>query len=347
MMARMLWLLALTLPVAARIRYYEEWSADAAGARELGLKPIGVLGGAVAVAATIDRTDPAVSGMPVSVLAGRRARWGLALIGVGALLAGSVWITAGPQWLLIPGSLLVVIGLLQSIRGVMSLSGLPRPIALLVGLLTIPVAVIGGVALLAGIVPLMMALGGVGAVGAMLLPVVGPSPTGRRHAVAAGGASAVAVLAVVAVGILHITVWNPLAKLPGLTLDDIYGAMAAAGEAASPVLLVIWASGGVLSAVALLVLGFAPTARIRLAASTRRIVIVGLAAVAGSALSVWVAGFGVGMGIADTFGTDGGDRAGTGVALTLIGAAAGIPAVLLALVPGPWRGGSETFRTRP
>ncbi|HWR84817.1 MAG TPA: hypothetical protein VN200_02355, partial [Rhodoglobus sp.] len=163
----------------------------------------------------------------------------------------------------------------------------------------------------------------------------------RRFARVTGVALAAVILAVVAAGILHITVWNPLAKVPGMTLDEIYSTLRSANELPPPVFLTVWALSGAVSAVGVLVLAFAPTRRLRAAASTRRVAGVALAGIAGTALSVWVAGFSMGMGIADTFMTSGADAAGTGTLLVFIGVAAGIPAVLLALVPGPVAGRVE------
>lgn len=347
---RLVGVVARLLPPPVRARYREEWTAELVGARDAGLAPGSILLGALAVVATIDRRDPRISGMPVRDLAIRRARWGLAVVGVAALLGGGLWLSG-----LLGGSVARVAAVVLAIAlaaGAATLLGafvtavrLPRPAALAVGL-ALAVAGVAALAVLATSVVLIVMFLPVAAVGAAfvvlaLVPTAGSGaprtaaghPAPRRVAIAAGTVAVVA--AIVGLGILHVTVWNPLAKLPGMTLDEIYAGLAAAGESPSPVLLVLWAGGALASAVAVAVFALLPERMVGTRRSPRRLFVLGLAAVAGTGLSVVMAGFGMGMSIADAFGTDGGDAGPVGSAIVLVGLAAAIPGVLLATVPGP------------
>lgn len=350
---------AATLPPPIRSRYREEWLADLAGADELGAPRGGIAAGALVLALRIDRDDPVVSGLSRGALALRRARWGIAFAGVGLLLAVAAMLSgvglgravgaAGPLSAeAVAGAVLQVAivvalgigGLLLAIA-VRTALPLPKALGLLVGILAV---VVGGVAvgvLLIGSMMLLLFLPLLAGVAWAILVLAVPLPASERERRSGPRSALVAlgmlplIAAVAALGVLHITVWNPLAKLPGMSLDEIYAGLAVAGELPSPVFIGMWAGGAVLAGVGVLLFAALPIARFRAARSPRRVFVMGLAVIAGTALSVWVAGFGMGMGIADAFGTSGGDAASTGLVSILVGLLAGIPAVLLASVPGP------------
>lgn len=114
------------------------------------------------------------------------------------------------------------------------------------------------------------------------------------------GALAVVVYAIWAA--VHILVVNPLAAVPGWELDEIYGAMADAGEDFS----VAWVLGflvfGVLLAVAAAWVCIATKAPPIVAASGP------LALLVLGAPAYFIASFGPGMSLADTFGISGGSH---------------------------------------
>jgi len=340
-----------------RSRYREEWTADLAGAPEAGARPSSIVAGALALAATIDRDDPAVSGMPRSALAVRRARWAAAFLGTGLVLLVALYLHGGwaDHYLTADSPLFVfallsraleagapvaiAIGALLLIAAVRTALPWRRPLGLLAGM-----AVAGAAALavlLAGSLVAMLFLPvlGVAAWGVVALMVPAPPPAdprrARRRELAAAAVLAPAVVALAAFGVLHIMVWNPLAKLPGLGLDEIYAGLAAAGELPSPLYLTAWVVGAVLAATAILLFATLPHRRLRAARSPQRVLVLGLTALAGTGFSMWLAGFGMGMGIADAFATSGGDAAFSALLPVVVGVLAGVPAVLLGCVPGP------------
>lgn len=102
-------------------------------------------------------------------------------------------------------------------------------------------------------------------------------------------------------------VWNPLAKVPGLPLDAIYAEMERRGEATAA--SIAFAVGGVV--IAMLVSAALVACRaVRPLARTldARLVAALASTLLGLLLGLnFIAGFGMGMSLADNFGTDGGD----------------------------------------
>jgi hypothetical protein len=358
--ANVIRLTAATLPSGVRDRYREEWVADAAGARELGVSPWSVVGGALGVAAGIDREDPAVSGMPPRRLMLRRLRVALATLTTALLLLmfGVMWgiwspvrspatLAASP----VTGRVLLALVLIAGAVGLIALVGVLRArhrargtrrwgAADVAVAVTLPVAI--AATALVPFVSAPLVLTGVVVVLVLVL-VQDPRPQQpplRRHtAVALAAFSAVSILAALAGSLLHVYLWNPLARMPGMTLDEIYAGLAAARELPSPVLPVAWAVLWCLAALTLVVLAALPFPGIRRLATARRIAgtgILGVALVTGGA---WVVGFGMGMGMADAFMTSGGDAAMSGPILTLIGLVYLIAAVLIGLLPSRIRSG--------
>lgn len=336
---------ARTLPRAVRERYREEWQADLAGTRELGLPPRMVVGGALATALTIDRTDPRVTGIPKARLVGVRMRWAAAFLGSAAVLGVGNFLWGGHQTLL-PAPLSVglqalvlifaTLGLFASVGAlVIAFEAHGRKAALLLGLGAVGiVTVMIGVMLL----PIIGVLGALAALAVVVIVMAGgvkerTAPRAPRTAYRPLLAIPFTVLTLltIAVGILHIAVWNPLARVPGRSLDEIYAAMAAANETPVVGMIVVWAATWAGVAVALPVLCALP----RLAGffTARRILVAGLLVVGLAASFHWLAGFNMGMSLADTFMTSGGDAAVSGPLIGLSGLVALVAAMLIGLTP--------------
>ncbi len=290
-------LAVLALPPVLRRRYREEWSADLAGVHELGLSPYAVLAGAFGTVLSIDRTDPMITGLPRSELRQRRGRWATALLTAAVLLAaGSTlhgYVTGSALGVIM--TVIITIGVLAGcwmVIGVFRIrSGSP----------VVPTAVRSAV----------------------------PAPTPIRWAYGAG--FALAILVVVAVGLLDVTVWGPLAMVPGSTLDEIYAAMAAAEEGTGVHLLIGWGILAVAAAVGFLV--FCGVARPARTLTRQQLLAPGLLLTAGMIMVGWFAGFPIGMGLGDTFDTADGNVALSGSVLALAGLLALTGGTFAALAP--------------
>jgi hypothetical protein len=347
-------LIAATLPAGVRDRYREEWGADAAGARELGVSPWSVVGGALGVAAGIDREDPAVSGMPPRRLMFRRLRVAFATLTTALLLLGfgvmwGIWSPARSSATLaaapLTGRVLLALVLVSGAVGLIALVGVLRArhrarstrrwgAADVAVASTLPLAIAATV--LVPFVSAPLVFGGLLAVVALLVvedPRPRQPPLARRAAVALAAFSALGILAALCGSLLHIYLWNPLARLPGMTLDEIYAGLAAAGELPSPMIPVVWAVLWCLATLALVVLAALPSPRIRRLATARRIAGIGILGVALVAGGSWVVGFGMGMGMADAFMTSGGDAAISGPILAVIGLVYLVAALFIGLLP--------------
>ena len=352
--AALIRLTAVTLPAGVRDRYREEWAADAAAARELGISPWSVVGGALGVAVGIDREDPVVSGMPPRRLMFRRLRVAFATLATALLLLvfGVTWgiwspvrspatLTESP----LTGRVLLALVLVSGAVGVIALVGALRArhrargkrrwgAADVAVAVTLPLAIAATVLVPFVSAPLVFA--GVIAVPVLLVvedPRPRQQPLRRRAAVLLAAFSALSILAALAGSLLHVYVWNPLARLPGMTLDEIYAGLAAARELPSPVMPVAWAVLWCLAALALVVLTVLPSPRLRRLATARRIASIGILGVALVAGGSWIVGFGMGMGMADAFETSGGDAALSGPVLAVIGLVYLVAALLIGLLP--------------
>lgn len=124
----------------------------------------------------------------------------------------------------------------------------------------------------------------------------------RRAAVLTAVIATVVVFAYAAVAVTQILVLNPLAAVPGSTLDQIHAGLAAAGESLGTPMVILFMSIGPIGALALLIL------TLRGPAVPPRIVAVSyLMLLAIGAGAYWIASFGAGMALADTFSINGGD----------------------------------------
>ncbi|MET2012624.1 hypothetical protein ABXJ56_13845 [Microbacterium chocolatum] len=140
-------------------------------------------------------------------------------------------------------------------------------------------------------------------------------------AVAIATAGAVAVAAYATVAILQILLWNPLAAAPGLSLTEIHDEMAAAGERVFAPGVIGFLLVGPLLAVFLLIAARRPD-------TTRSATAIGyLGVLAGGAVAYFLASFGPGMALADTFLISGADAAPAGWILLGVSAASVIALV--------------------
>jgi len=134
--------------------------------------------------------------------------------------------------------------------------------------------------------------------------------------------AALAAVAYAAVGILSITVWEPMAAMPGLSHDEIVAGIAAGGEShsAGATAAVVCLAPGAIAAVALAALAIAG----RMRPLTATVWILGIVAL-GPIAHFW-AGFPMGMAVADAFLIGGGSHQPVPFVL------AGVSALAVALV---------------
>lgn len=131
-----------------------------------------------------------------------------------------------------------------------------------------------------------------------------------------GIAGFIVIAAYSIVGSLQILVWNPLAAVPGTTLEEIAAQMEQANESLAAPLVIAWAVIGTLLAAG--VLFGALVQRL----SAERAGVLQLLIIVLAAPSYWLASFPAGMGIADAFATTGGDHSPWGMVLYLVSAVA-------------------------
>lgn len=348
-------LAAKTLPEASRARYREEWQADLDQAEELGISPAAVLWGIFVVAVRMDRGDPHVTGIPAEIQAIRQARWSASFLlsamivsagiglhilgGFGPLMHGETG-RAIAVWAFVLILSLTLLGILTGMAALhtgIPVFGVKRVLEMV--LLALGMILATGIFALMPIFGIMMSLGGVAAV--LFLAAGGPrgqaaqKPLSARHRVMLSSFFSLLVLGVVAFGTLHILVWNPLAKMPGMNLGEIYAAMADARQPAGIGIVVTWAVVVALAAIAFPIsCSFKKFGGPR---STRRIIVTGMMLVATAGATHWIAGFATGMSLADTFGVSGADSAKTGGMLMLTMLLAIIVAVFVALTPARWQ----------
>ena len=341
-------LLAETLPAPVRERYREEWLADLAGAGDLGVRRGAILRGAFATALTIDRSDPALTGVPRERTALGRTRTAAGLVIASGVLITTVSIgadaTAPAAAVMNAASLLLlVLAVPWALGAVAAAARARRPGLVALALLwALPAMLLLAPALSTPVLVIPTAAACLVLAVFLVVPFappdgpVGPPPSSARRA-AVAVPSAIVVLAVAALGALHTAVWNPLAKVPGWTLEEIYAEMAVQGEASGLGLVLGGLLLSVLAVAGYLVLAFLPHPGLRRAMRTRRLLVLGLALVAAAVFGSWIAGFRTGMGVADTAfdgrPLSGGDVAIAGFLLSAAGRAAFAAALVLAVIP--------------
>ncbi|MBX0299329.1 hypothetical protein K2F54_04985 [Cryobacterium sp. 1639] len=340
-------LLARLLPPLARIRYLEEWRADAAGAAEAGLSRRDVLLGAAALSLTLDRDLPAHSGEARGTLPRRLARRGFALAAAAVVILFGSYFTGGgivPQGeaatagvvaaLQTAGWLVLRLAVLLAVIAALYLAGAARVAATRTASVTLLAAILGpalvlAAALVPGLPAWLSAVGFLVIVAALAGGIVvlgGSMPIGlkdrtavRRRRVPVAVLGAAAVIAVVVVGAIDLLVWNPEAKVPGTDLATIYALMASRDGfslTTTAVLIGIWALFWSLAALIVLAAAAHPRAA---ALTPRRLAIVLLGLVGGAIFFRFFAGFGIGMSIADSFMTSGGDVSVVSAVLPYVG----------------------------
>ena len=147
------------------------------------------------------------------------------------------------------------------------------------------------------------------------------------RAVAAGVIGVLVIAAYAIAGALQILIWNPLAAVPGKSLEQIRAEMAAVGESmGEPAVygMAVIGTGLALTVLAAALLGWIKR--------PKTVVLLILALLALGTVARWVASFPAGMGIADTFATHGGDHAPWGWMLHWVSVAAFLALLLVALL---------------
>lgn len=342
---------ARSLPSRVRARYREEWLADLDGAAEAGVSRGSVAFGALSTATTLDRLDPAGSGLALGRVFTLRLRAAAGLGLAAALLAigldaygGTPAFGALGLGVAVLASALGLGALVATVGATRAAVAAGRPVvAILVllgalALVGVVVSRVGAILVILGAVP------GIAGLVTLALLLTGGRVASRRLRVAASIVVPVVALATAALGLVHVFVWNPLAKLPGMTLPEIYAGLAAAGE--SPVggprvwvlltALLVTLGGAAYVGFALL-----PVRRWATLRTRRRLTALGLLLLGGTVTLVFLPGFSMGMGIADAFATSGGDAAASGGVLTLLGMLAFAGTVVVSFVrvePGPPQG---------
>ncbi|WP_114588251.1 hypothetical protein [Microbacterium arborescens] len=344
-----------TMPAASRARHLEQWRADVAGADEAGVRRGDVVRGAIAVALTADRDSPVLTGEPRGTASRRLSRRGVTLLAAVGATSAALWLTGDltsppvaiptvVEIALAVGrsalSVLLFGGVLLAIALFISAAALSRSavvrVAFAVTALGIPVLALAAVRpVAAGVIAAGVgltvggaAIGLAGAWRSMPLALEDRSaPLARRRPVAIAGL--VSVTAVLVLGALDLLVWNPLAKVPGYELDAIYAAMIAADgfdPAFAAGAVAVWVGVWLVAAA-----GVAVGALTRGGAwlTPRRLGILYLSIIGAALFLRLFAGFSIGMSIADTFATSGGDVSALSQVFHLIGPLSFAAALLL------------------
>jgi hypothetical protein len=142
------------------------------------------------------------------------------------------------------------------------------------------------------------------------------------------------------VGTLQTLVWNPLAAVPGATMEQIHAELDQANESLGTPVVIVWAFVGVLLA-ALVVIGAVQRSDL----PVKKVLVIDLLLLVLAAPSHWYAAFPAGMGIADAFATHGGDHAPWGMALYAVSAMALGALAVVAMISRFGRTG--TYRSGP
>lgn len=157
---------------------------------------------------------------------------------------------------------------------------------------------------------------------------MGNSEIGRqRPAVWTATAGLVLVAGYAFAGTLQTLVWNPLAAVPGATLEVIHAGLDRANETLAAPVVIAWAVLGVALAALVLV-----RAIVRPDSPVKTVLALDLILLVLAAPSHWFAAFPAGMGIADAFATHGGDHTPWGMVLYAISAAALVALSVLATI---------------
>ncbi|MDD7945799.1 hypothetical protein PUW79_14240 [Microbacterium sp. NE2HP2] len=344
-----------TMPVASRARHLEQWRADVAGAPEAGVRRGDVVRGAIAVALTADRDSPVLTGEPRGTASRRLSRRGVTLLTAVGATSAALWLTGdltSPE-VAIPAVVEIALAVGRSALSVLLFGGALLAIALFIGAaalsrsavvrfafaataLGIPVLALAAVRpVAAGVsaagVGLTVGGAAIGLAGAWRSMPLGledrSAPLARRRPVAIAGL--VSVTALLVLGALDLLVWNPLAKVPGYELDAIYAAMIAADgfdPAFAAGAVAVWVGVWLVAAAGVTV---GSLTRGGAWLTPRRLGILYLSIIGAALFLRLFAGFSIGMSIADTFATSGGDVSALSQVFHLIGPLSFAAALLL------------------
>lgn len=344
-----------TMPAASRSRHLEQWRADVAGASGVGMRPGDVVRGAMAVALTADRDAPALTGEPRGAAPRRLSRRGIALIAAIVAVLVSQWLTgdAGSSGSSIPSALELVLAAAHSVLGVLAFIGALVAVALFAGAAALSrsvaariafVVTAAGVAVLtfgwgsavsaeisAAVVGLTLAGAAVGLAAAWrAMPLVlerRSAPLRRRRPIALAGLAAVTAL--LGLGAVDTLVWNPLAKVPGWGLDAIYAAMIERDRfepAVAVAFVAVWAGVWLAVAIAVTTVALGPRGAWL---TPRRLGILYLSVIGAALFLRLFSGFGIGMSIADSFATTGGQVSAVSLIFDVVGPVGVAVALLL------------------
>ena len=358
---------AATLPPPVRARYREEWLADAAGADEVGVSRIGVVVGALLFSATLDRTAPQLTGIPIAATVRRRAQWSIALLASAGVFTVGSWMFGGYRSPGESGAVTVVtvvlamlslavpvVAVLSAVGGVIQLwraALSASPLALVTAALgtggvvamlafagairtPIDVAALGFLAFF-----LLVGAGACGLVVAASAPVLTYTPVGpgrpelsRPRRLVVVLLAALILFAVIAVGAVDLLVWAPMALAPGYELVEIYAALSEGDRVAGLVWIALWTLFWLVFVVALAIIGLM-TARKADRFRIRPVLVVLLTIAATIVFFQPWSGFSLGMSISDTLPPYRGGMSAVGFMYGFAGQLALVAAILLSLAP--------------
>lgn len=362
---RIVRLAARTLPPTIRDRYREEWTGDVADARDAGIRPSSVAVGAMVFSATLDRDAPEISGVPASVAVVRRARWGVSLLAVAAVLSfGGFYVAAADigdaprfpavatfvtavgglwAWLAVAVSVLAIMQLWRAAIAWSTLSKVSAGLATtcvasaMIGI-AVPHVGAGAVVLTLGSAIAALVAGAIAwtsnpadSLRTRSESVVEPS---RVRATWMVLALSVLLAAAVLVGALDLLVWSPQWQAPGYSVTEIVSALTSAGEGGSFASAIGWVIVCSFAVFVFFIAGIVNSARKR-PRSVHNLVVVTFAMISIMVVMQFVAGFSVGMAIADNIPPYRGGRSEVGVLYGVIGQLALIGAILMTATPRP------------
>lgn len=343
------------LPDGRRERYREEWSADLRDAPVAGVSSAQLVAGAFGVVLRTPRS-PEAFGLTPRALAGRRLRWSVAWIAAAATLAlGSMFTRPfmdGGSFGDARSALLAVIALAggaglvwlaAAVHGMLAArtAGLRWAATLGVVVFAVPALAVASVA----VMPMMMLGGLLAGVATFVFAWALPADPDRRRTWpglparlgtrATALVGALVVFGGAALAVVHILVWNPSSKVPGLSIPEIYAQMAARGEPAGLAVTwaIVWGANWVPLGLLFLATAVFGNRGVLRRLDARRIARATLVALIGIGFTQWVAGFSMGMSVADAFAVSGGDAALSGLLLTAAATAAGVIVALRVLPP--------------
>ncbi|MGR0218866.1 hypothetical protein [Agromyces sp. ZXT2-6] len=183
--------------------------------------------------------------------------------------------------------------------------------------------------------PFLILIALAAAVGGYALIVFGLTEHRRDDSLPGRTTTAIAVLAaanlvVIALGTLHLLLWNPLARVPALDASQIYLVLGEGpgGVDGGPV---AWAIVSTLATVAAAVSAFVGARRGTV--NAHLVVTGGLLLIHATSFFLWWAGIGIGEDLAAAFGGSAGDASPAGSLIALAGASCLAAAILIQLLP--------------